>query len=135
MLCIPELNLRLSSQASTWRSKKLMLNQKLKQTIRIPTLILFLCLLTNIDSAQATCGGEMITPMDVCWQCIFPIKIGGQKMGSSGQPDNPDCPAREALCACPSATLVRFGVTFAMWEPARLISNSRLEPERPKIAK
>lgn len=59
--------------------------------------------------------------MDVCWQCIFPIKIGGQKMGSSGQPDNPDCPAREALCACPSATLVRFGVTFAMWEPARLI--------------
>ncbi|MDL1978028.1 MAG: TraU family protein [Deltaproteobacteria bacterium] len=42
-------------------------------------------------------------------------------MGSSGQPDNPDCPAKEAICVCPSATIARPGVTFAMWEPARLI--------------
>ncbi|MDL1978027.1 MAG: TraU family protein [Deltaproteobacteria bacterium] len=117
----PRTKFGLSSQASTCNSRKLILKQNLKQTIWIATLIIFLCLLTNIDSAKAKCEGELINPMDVCWQCIFPIKIGGQKMGSASQPDNPDCPAKEVLCACQYGEYERYGVTFAMWEPARLI--------------
>lgn len=64
-------------------------------------------------------SGKLLT--DVCWSCLFPIKVMGVSISGkggrvpSGAADNP-------LCICSDdAGLPRPGITTSMWEPARLV--------------
>ncbi len=75
--------------------------------------------------SHAICGGKGMNPMsDVCWECIFPIKIAGMSIGAGmteGLPDSPDA-ASYPICICPFPPPVyyRTGISISFWEPARL---------------
>ncbi len=61
---------------------------------------------------------------DVCWSCIFPIKVAGATIGPTGSV--PDDAARGVLCACADGLGVYHpGVLSALWEPRRIIELTR----------
>ncbi|WP_244072902.1 TraU family protein, partial [Aeromonas caviae] len=69
-------------------------------------------------------SGKLIT--DVCWSCIFPIKIAGVPISGPGG-SYPDDSAKNPLCLCnDNLGVPRPGVTTSMWEPARLIEFQRV---------
>lgn len=83
--------------------------------------VLFFCLMIDICSAK--CVGRFLNPVtDVCWSCIFPIRIAGVQVVSGG-PD-PQSP-RQPLCVCapPDVTVPRVGIPVSFWEPVRLVDN------------
>lgn len=74
---------------------------------------------------QATCYGEWVNPIsDICWQCVFPISIGGFAV-SNGQEDieNPGSPV--CYCPIPVPPYVRMGLEIGFWEPTRMIESTR----------
>ncbi|OGH01694.1 MAG: hypothetical protein A2600_09875 [Candidatus Lambdaproteobacteria bacterium RIFOXYD1_FULL_56_27] len=93
--------------------------------VRVLLATLFWCFLT-ISPAFAVCPTRFLNPItDVCWDCIFPIKIGsGVPLGFGASPtcDLP-VPGNEApVCACPlpPPVLLRYGLSTSFWEPARI---------------
>ena len=79
--------------------------------------------LVNKTEANAKeCTGHFVNPItDVCWECIFPITLGGIELYDSGvAPDtkNPSTP----VCMCDSP--VRVGIVGSFWEPVRLVDVS-----------
>ncbi len=67
---------------------------------------------------------------DVCWRCMFPLRLGGNTILSAGNmPDNVDTGnpddfnPNSKFCSCPdtSTGLDRFGTYLSFWEPARVI--------------
>ena len=83
----------------------------------------------NIIEAQAEpCVGKFVNPItDICWSCIFPIKIGNIPIYSGGREDtsNPSM----IPCICPkqigSVTVPVPGLPISFWEPARLADITR----------
>lgn len=73
--------------------------------------------------ARAVCEGSSLNPMDdVCWECIYPIKIAGSTIveGTNAQaPSSAD--ASTCICPIPVAPYVRYGITASLWEPARMV--------------
>ena len=97
--------------------------RKVIALIFIMMLILFLIL--NISSVFASdtfapgCKGSFINPItDICWDCIFPITIGGIELGSGEMPDTENM--KSPICMCPNP-LPRIGITGGFWEPVRLV--------------
>ena len=69
-------------------------------------------------------GPKLIT--DVCWSCIFPIRIAGQALGASSN-RVPEGGSNSPLCACQDELGLNMpGVTTSMWEPARLVEFQRV---------
>lgn len=71
----------------------------------------------------AVCGGAPINPLvDVCWECMLPIKFGGVTVLPGMEPDGPD-PANVPLCACPWGLppIPIPGISMSFWEPFRII--------------
>ena len=69
-------------------------------------------------------SGKLIT--DICWDCIFPIRLAGIPMTTGG--DAPPSRAVDSpLCLCQDDLGVpRPGITTSMWEPARLVEFQRV---------
>ena len=68
-------------------------------------------------------GPKMIT--DICWSCIFPIRVAGVTISDDGRV--PDESVDSPLCMCEDNQGVpRPGVTTSMWEPARLVEFQRV---------
>lgn len=64
-------------------------------------------------------GPKMIT--DVCWTCIFPLRVAGMDISGSGG-RVPDGAAKNPLCMCDDPLGIPApGITMSMWEPARLV--------------
>lgn len=69
-------------------------------------------------------GPKLFT--DVCWSCIFPIRVAGVDISSSGN-RAPDDASKKVLCACnDNLGVPRPGIAMGMWEPARLIEFQRV---------
>lgn len=70
------------------------------------------------DSGLLTRGG-IVT--QVCWRCIFPIRIGGAPIG--GLPTQVPDSLAPPVCICPGRLLglPTPGLTMGLWYPARLI--------------
>jgi conjugal transfer pilus assembly protein TraU len=101
------------------------------------SLILVLTLITSVcaddpEDPESKCKSEFPNLVsDICWKCLFPIRIGGKKIldfGSmpdsipsiTGNPDdyNPD----EYICTCKdSQGRIRFGIYVSFWEPVRVL--------------
>lgn len=67
------------------------------------------------DSGLVTSGGLLT---DICWSCIFPIRIVGFTVGSASE--LPDI-VSPAFCLCPSRMMPAIpapGVTFGLWLPS-----------------
>ncbi|MEQ1601326.1 MAG: conjugal transfer pilus assembly protein TraU [Methylophilaceae bacterium] len=100
-----------------------------KAGLRIPTrfqsLALALFMLFGISAANAatTCVGKFFNPItDVCWSCVFPLKLGGSDMLTMGQEDF-KTDVNNPLCAC--GIPPKVGVSISFWEPARIVEAVR----------
>lgn len=83
---------------------------------------LLLSLYASGAFAVAGCSGRFPNPLtDVCWQCMFPITVGGVRAGAFGQLGNGDAPP-PPVCTCPAPPplFVRTGIGVSFWEPARV---------------
>lgn len=65
-------------------------------------------------------GPKLFT--DICWSCLFPIKVAGAQFTPGRAPSNA---ATMPLCLCPKGTsnIYSPGVVTSMWEPARIIEH------------
>jgi len=72
-------------------------------------------------SAWPTCQGKFMNPItDICWSCVFPLKIGSATLISDNQEDNGSS-GGSPLCSCTNNGLPTVGVKISFWEPARLV--------------
>ena len=87
-------------------------------------LILITLILTEKQNVFAVCAGHLHNPVtEVCWECIFPIKIAGITISKNpaDQVDNNDA-ASSPVCVCPTPLgIPRIGIPISFWEPARYI--------------
>lgn len=68
-------------------------------------------------------GAKLIS--NVCWSCIFPIRVAGVPLNgsSSGAPSDA---SSSPMCLCSnSGGIPTPGITMSMWEPARMIELQR----------
>ena len=78
-----------------------------------------LVLLSSMPAMAATCKGKFANPVtDICWSCMFPIKIGGATLASMGQEDTPN-PGGNPACYCGSPP--KLGMKVSFWEPVRRV--------------
>lgn len=71
------------------------------------------------SSSSPTCHGKfpnIIT--DICWSCVFPIRVAGVNMLTMNQEDANT--STTAVCSCGSGASLKAGVTLEFWEPARI---------------
>lgn len=77
--------------------------------------------------AQSRCEGGFVNPIgDICWDCMFPLSVGGLQVSLSGNApdtDNPTLPI--CLCSMPTPPFVRMGIAVGFWEPIRLLDVSK----------
>lgn len=91
--------------------------------------LLFYCVLATflpLSVSQAGCHGAFPNPItDICWKCIFPLKIGGVTINPGDMEDVGD--NAPAICACPIAVppFIKIGVGTGFWEPARAAEVSK----------
>ena len=109
-----------------------------------PTLLLLLILLSGAvpaTAAETTAGlkpgcpdaqvfsAKLIT--DICWSCVFPIRIAGISLGGGNAPAGA---TRQAVCACDDpAGVPEPGLVMGFWAPARLIEVVRLPYCAPSL--
>lgn len=82
-----------------------------------------------VDAAQ-TCNGQFMNPIsDVCWDCAFPIKLFGQKIGNGDGEDYDSAKLSgidKIICSCRSNIgLVKTGFPVSFWEFARQVDVTR----------
>lgn len=95
-----------------------------KEGLRCLTLTLLwvflLSLETHVVYAASTCHGRFVNPLtDICWECLFPLTIGGAVVAKSSVPDTPN--PKSPLCFCKDGVLPKVGITMGYWEPKRII--------------
>ncbi|WP_240342567.1 TrbC family F-type conjugative pilus assembly protein [Methylococcus sp. EFPC2] len=62
-------------------------------------------------------SGKLIT--DICWACLFPIRIAG---GAMGDGDYPSSATDQVFCVCNDPNgIPNVGMTLGLWSPARMI--------------
>ncbi|MCG9628814.1 TraU family protein [Vibrio mediterranei] len=89
-------------------------------------LLLFgLSLWSAQSQAGATCGSTgMLNPItDICWDCIFPLRIGSTTTAPStqGLPDDNAGGSPVGECPAPPPVFYRVGVNLSYWEPYSLV--------------
>lgn len=96
--------------------------KRLKLSALLYTFTISLFVSVFADAADIQCKGTALNPVtDVCWQCIFPVKIGGRiSVGGGGQQDLPDA-NENPFCTCGGAGSFTVGVRVSFWEPARMV--------------
>lgn len=75
-------------------------------------------------TSWAVCRGFIMNPVtDVCWNCMFPIKLASVPIipNSSGLPDYGN--ARTPICTCPAPPpiFIRIGIPFEFWSPTYMM--------------
>ena len=84
----------------------------------------FISLSVDALGSDYLCSSRMLNPVtDVCWPCMYPIKIGGKAITSPGVLEDVPDQTSSAVCSCPlpGPPWVRVGITLGYWEPAAYI--------------
>lgn len=86
----------------------------------MPAFVILAFLATAFPAVAAPCHGRFPNPIaDVCWRCIFPLRIGPLEI-AFGQEDSGDVPPLICACPAPPPLFVRIGLGVSFWEPARV---------------
>lgn len=83
-------------------------------------LLASIAILSLSESAFALCKGSPLNPVtDVCWECMFPARIGGITFGGGegAGPGYNDSPT----CFCGSGASLTIGLSTSFWETARIV--------------
>jgi conjugal transfer pilus assembly protein TraU len=111
--------------------------------LRLKTNLLRLLVFISIFSNPAellAASGQFLNPVtDICWNCIFPIRIGGIAVsGGKSEGSLPTDPqVFNPLCVCPLPPPLppRVGIPISFWEPARIIETVKTPFYSPFIGK
>ena len=57
---------------------------------------------------------------DICWGCVFPVRVAGISIGSGRVPPRASS-STTCLCQDEGQPIPRIGIAMGYWEPARLI--------------
>lgn len=88
---------------------------------RFVIFIVLCILLFNTLAAEAVCKSRFINPLtDICWQCVFPLVIGGVKLIQSDIKPDLDMDVSSPVCLCKYKKSVVLGLSAGFFEPARL---------------
>ena len=81
---------------------------------------IFFVFLFTPQRVNASCFGKIPNPItDVCWDCVFPIKVGGALLSAEGINDpTTDAPA---VCVCQKGVTLAAGLNLSFFEPLRTI--------------
>lgn len=86
-------------------------------------LLAVMCALPSIaaaqDSGQVCTGRFPNLVTDVCWTCMFPLRVAGANLSIVGQEDVPVDEGSGPVCGCTSPP--RVGVPVSFWEPIRIL--------------
>ena len=75
-------------------------------------------LLACVTAQAATCKGKFANPItDICWSCMFPLRIGGAALASLDQEDTSNPGGIACWCGNPP----KVGVKVSFWEPVRRV--------------
>jgi conjugal transfer pilus assembly protein TraU len=90
------------------------------------TVLITVFILLSYGSALGICNSSRIlNPLtDVCWSCMFPIKLGQQVVSpGSSSCDLPVAGNEMPVCECPIPLppYKRIGLSTSFWEPAKFI--------------
>ena len=68
-----------------------------------------------------TCNGKFMNPItDICWSCVFPLKVGSATIISDNQEDNGSS-GGSPVCMCTNNGIPKVGVKMSFWEPSRTV--------------
>lgn len=88
------------------------------------SLLACLALLAGSLPAQAACEGKFPNPVaDVCWSCMFPLRLGGQVLVGNDQLDAGV--EKGWLCNCSTPGKTKLGLRIEFWEPVRVVEITR----------
>jgi conjugal transfer pilus assembly protein TraU len=74
-------------------------------------------------------SGKLVT--DICWACLFPIRIAGLAIGGGTRPAGA---SDQVVCACNDGLGVPHpGFVVSLWEPARLVELTRAPACAPAL--
>lgn len=74
------------------------------------------------EGVSPSCKGRFPNPItDICWSCVFPVRIGGVAAFTNNQEDNDK--QSSGFCSCKNPP--KLGVSTDFWEPARLFEATR----------
>lgn len=98
----------------------------IKNSLLIPVVIVIGVLGALSESnLNAKCVGKFMNPVtDMCWECVFPIRIAGVTIASGGpEPD----PVKDPICLCkrPGIPIPVPGLSISFWEPVRMVDVTR----------
>jgi conjugal transfer pilus assembly protein TraU len=82
-------------------------------------------ILLNCANVNAEpCVGKFVNPItDICWSCMFPLKIGDMTVYSGGREDTKN--SSGIPCMCKKKGVPVPGLPVSFWEPARLADVTR----------
>ena len=90
--------------------------------IRLALLVALLMPLTA--PARAACEGKIPDFIsDICWSCMFPLRVGRVLVKGDGQLDNDYL--NHIICPCYEPPRIRIGIPIGFWEPARFVEVTR----------
>ncbi|MEZ9698831.1 conjugal transfer pilus assembly protein TraU [Vibrio sp. 10N.261.46.E12] len=86
-------------------------------------LVSILLLSTPAQAGGVTCSSAgMFNPItDVCWDCIFPIRVGSVPIVQGRYPDEQTEGSPIGFCPAPPPIFQRVGVNISYWEPYSLV--------------
>lgn len=68
-----------------------------------------------------SCNGKYPNPLtDICWKCLFPMRIGPAPITAGETPNSDPPPSLVCSCPAPPPLFKRVGVGISFWEPARI---------------
>jgi conjugal transfer pilus assembly protein TraU len=84
-------------------------------------LIIILLMIPSFVMAQSSCNGRFINLLtDVCWDCVFPLSMGGMQMnfGFNNSGDYDSGASKSPICTC--ANNLMIGTPMSLWEPSMM---------------
>ena len=103
--------------------------------LRVVSAVLLLLCLRPLQAADPGCpdaelfSGKLIT--DICWGCLFPIRIAGLSIGGG---DRPAAASDQVVCACNDGLGIPHpGFVVSLWEPARIVELTRAPACSPAL--
>jgi len=89
--------------------------------VRALGLPIAVALLLALASPAPACQGRFLNPItDVCWWCVFPIRIGGISISLGAKNEDYSSMNANPICLC-GDPIPRVGLKVSFWEPARVI--------------
>jgi len=89
----------------------------------VTSLLIFFIVGNALASSSGCKDSQLNISSDVCWDCIYPIKMGSVEIATSptNLPDGEDDYGFICNCPCIEPPYEKTGIVFSYWEPSRLI--------------